>query len=116
MENTSMDLNNRFFVSEYYPEEVKEINHLKTFLENEPIYFKVEIVISFLRYHSLRNEWIEANPSLAKLITSGIIKMSRLEMLFASGNRSSQLLRSLEEYITRQLLRPSAFHAHSPVY
>jgi hypothetical protein len=32
--------------------------------------FKVEIIISFVKDHSLQQNWIAANPQLTKLVTS----------------------------------------------
>lgn len=46
--------------------------------------FKTEIILSFLKNHSLDKEWLNANPELAKLINSGTLPTSNIESLFDS--------------------------------
>src|SRR5688572_16074745 len=81
-----------------FPEVCEELSSIKETMLQEPVYFNVEILISFLKDHSLRTDWIEANPSFAKLITSGGLKISLLEGLFASGKKGSNFLTTLEDH------------------
>jgi hypothetical protein len=98
-------MNNEKFDSANYPNAMSELSALKRGISETPIYFKVEIIISFLKNHSLEVTWIDANPSLARMITSGFFKTSNLESIFDSGRNNSGFLNDYEEYIRKQLLK-----------
>ena len=73
-------------------------------LSNVAMYYNVEIIVSFLKNHCLKTTWIEANPALARMITSGFFKTSHLESLFESCRNNKVFLNDFEEYISRLLL------------
>lgn len=95
---------NEKFSPENYPKAFHELSVLNQGIAHVAIYFKVEIIISYLKDHSLKTDWVEANPALARLITSGFFKTSHLESLFESYRNNKVFLYDLEEYMSRLLL------------
>ena len=91
------------FSANDYPEVLKEIRILKAFLLNVPSLHRVEIIISFLKNHSLKTAWILENPKLTQLVVSGSCKTTTLEGLFEKFKNNKASLRHLEEYIDDRL-------------
>jgi hypothetical protein len=54
--------NNDVFNAGESADMVKELNALKERTAQIPLYFKTEIIISYLKNHSIKDDWIEANP------------------------------------------------------
>lgn len=65
--------------------------------------FKAEIIISFLKNHSLENEWITANPALTGLVKSGTLSGGNIESLFESSNSNPYFRKQMEDFITKGL-------------
>lgn len=97
-------MNNEKFDSANYPKAMSELSAIKRGTVDTPIYFKVEIIVSFLKNHSLQVAWVDANPSLTRMITSGFFKTSNLESIFDSGRNSKSFLKDYEEYLCNQIL------------
>lgn len=91
------------FSANDYPEVLKEIRILKAFLLNVPSIHRVEIIISFLKNHSLKTVWVLENPKLTQLVVSGSCKTTALEGLFEKFKNNKASLRHLEEYIDDRL-------------
>ena len=87
-----------------YPQAFHELSVLNQGISNVAMYYNVEIIVSFLKNHSLKTAWIEANPALTRMITSGFFKTSHLESLFESCRNNKAFLKDFEEYISKQLL------------
>jgi hypothetical protein len=87
-----------------HPMAIHELSALIQGLSQIAIYFKVEIIVSFLKNHCLKNDWIDANPALTRMITSGFFKTSHLEALFTSYRNNNIFIKDLESYIGKQLL------------
>ena len=68
-----------------------------------PINFKVEIIISFLKDHSLQNKWIDANPELTDLVTSQILFTGSIESLFDCCRSNPNFRQDLENYLRGKL-------------
>lgn len=98
-------MNDNKFDSANYPRAMCELSALKQGTTDTPVYFKVEIIISFLKNHSLEVAWIDANPSLTRMITSGFFKTAHLESIFDAGRNSEIFLKDYEAYISSQILR-----------
>jgi hypothetical protein len=64
-----------------------------------PLSFKSEILISFLKDHSVQNDWINANPKLAELVTSGGLFTGSIESLFESSRNNPGFRQELESYL-----------------
>lgn len=107
MSNTISNItikDNEHFIPANYPNAMSELSALRSGISDTLVYFKVEIIVSFLKNHSLQTVWIDANPALTRMITSGFFKTSQLESLFESGRNNDIFLRDLEEHIGKQLL------------
>lgn len=98
-------MNTEKFDSANYPRAMSELSALKQGISDTPVYFKVEIIVSFLKNHSLEVAWVDANPSLTRMITSGFFKTSNLESIFDYARNSVSFLKDYEEYISKQILR-----------
>ena len=70
--------NDKHFHELDYPEINLEIETLKQSLKNYPSNHQVDILISFLKYHSLKKEWVQINPVLCRDLTSGKITLKRI--------------------------------------
>ncbi|MGN6493150.1 MAG: hypothetical protein ACTHLE_14215 [Agriterribacter sp.] len=80
----------------FVAEELRIINE-KT--ESVSSVFKSDIIISFLKYHSLKRHWIDQNPQLTKMMTSGILLAVGTEALFASCINNPVFRQDLENYV-----------------
>lgn len=98
-------MNTEKFDSANFPSAMNELSALKRGISDAPIYFKVEIIVSYLKNHCLEVAWIDANPSLTRMITSGFFKTSNLESIFNFGSNNIIFLKSFEAYISNQLLK-----------
>jgi hypothetical protein len=65
--------------------------------------YKGEIIISFLKDHSVKNDWVNANPVFAGLITSRHFDTVHLESLFESCRINSEFTTKLEEFIRKNI-------------
>ena len=103
--NTAPIKDNEKFSPANYPRAFHELSVLNQGISNVAMYYNVEIIVSFLKNHSLKTTWIEANPALARMITSGFFKTSHLESLFESCRNNKVFLKDFEGYISKQLLK-----------
>jgi hypothetical protein len=87
-----------------YPNAIHELSVLNQGISDIAIYYNVEIIISFLKNHCLKTTWIDANPALTRMITSGFFKTSHLESLFESCRNNKVFLKDFEDHISKQLL------------
>jgi len=65
--------------------------------------FVAEIIVSFLKNHCLRCEWIAANPVLAQLVSSKSVRSDKIESLFESCQTNSVFSQELETYLKGKL-------------
>ena len=100
LKNKSEDI----FYENESPEMMKELSTLGKLAAHTPVYFKAEIIISFLKNHSLKNKWIEANPVLAELMISGSSITTHIESLFEFARNKKDFSLAYESYIKAQLL------------
>ena len=87
------------FSAEKYPEMAKELKTLKEAARQMPVYFKGEIVISYLKKRSVKREWIKANPELITFIRNYSSKTTHIESLFEFYRLRQATLNSYEKYI-----------------
>ena len=73
-------------------------------IKNIPHDFMAEIIVSFMKDHCLRCEWITANPQLAHLVTSRAVRSDKIESLFDDCRSNSVFSRQLETYVKGQLV------------
>jgi hypothetical protein len=67
-----------------------------------PPLFKVEILISFLKDHSVENNLTKANPVLTDLVTSGSLLKGNIESLFDSCRSNPAFREDLETYLKKE--------------
>jgi hypothetical protein len=84
------------------PEMKEELLFLNRKISNMPIYFKTEIIISYFKNHSIKNEWITANPELVRFLLSG--SFITIESLFNFCRLKPNYRRGFESYIKATLL------------
>ncbi len=84
-----------------------EVLMIKERTANLPAFFKAEILISFLKEHTLQNDWIKANPSLTDLVTSGSLFQGSIESLFESSQNNPVFRQTLEGYLQENFEAPT---------
>lgn len=87
------------FSVDRYPEMTKELTMLKEAAKQIPVYFKGEIIISYLKNHSIKSEWIKANPELITFIRGYSSKTAHIESLFEFYRLRIETLNIYEKYI-----------------
>jgi len=83
----------------HYPSIDDEILIIIEKTHSFPLNFKIEILISFLKDHSIQNKWIGANPELTKLVTSQTLFVGSIESLFDSCRNNPVFRKDLEAYL-----------------
>jgi hypothetical protein len=101
--NSTIIKDNEKFDPKNYPGAFQELSVLIQGIAHIAIYFKVEIIITYLKDHSLKTDWVEANPALSRMITSGFFKTLNLESLFESCRNNKVFLKDLEEHISMKI-------------
>ena len=82
---------------------VEEISIINKRIDTIPVHFQREIIISFLKDHSLQNIWINANPELTELVTSQTLFTGSIESLFDSCRDNPVFRQGLEDYLKEKL-------------
>jgi hypothetical protein len=90
------------FNPEYFSSINEEIDAINAQIEHLPVVFKPEIIVSFLKDHSLQNDWIKANPGLSALVTSGSLFTGNIESLFASSLNNPSYRQDFESYLMKE--------------
>lgn len=103
MNNTSENPETDYFSGSEHPEAFEEIKIMAQQVTNMPGTFKAEMLVSFLRDHSIKTDWLVGNDSLVRLITSGAMKMFRTERLFELNGKNKPFIADLENCIRGQL-------------
>jgi len=91
------------FNSDDYPTMVAELTLMLKDLHQVPIYFKKDIIISYLKDHSVRTEWIEAKQNLVKILRSGGLATAHLEKKFEGCRWNTPFRTDLERYIKARI-------------
>lgn len=94
---------NASFQEQLYPNVTREMDDLKKRLHEIKSAQKTAIVISLLKDHCIKTEWLDANKQLVTLLTSGSLPTSHLESLFISCKENANFTAGLETYITTKL-------------
>jgi hypothetical protein len=87
----------------YYPNMMNELVALKEAIAHLPSSSRAEIIISYLRGHSINNSFIDDNPKLVAVITSNMHPTHHIEGLFESCKQNKTFLKSYEEYLRASL-------------
>lgn len=87
------------FTEARYPEVAKEVADLHLALAGAEEVLKVEMVISFVRHHRLKTEWLTQNREVARMLTSGSPRISNIESLFNASRNNVRFTDDLEGYL-----------------
>jgi hypothetical protein len=86
------------------PEMREELLTLNGKITDMPVYFKADIVISYLKNHSIKNEWIKAHPELVTFLLQDGFVSKHIEALFDFCRLKPGYRDSFESYIKKTLL------------
>jgi len=90
------------FDPEYFSSINEEVMIINTKTEHLPFSFRSEIIVSFLKDHSLQEDWAKANPGLTALVTSGSLFTGNIEALFESCRNNPGYRQDLETYLLKR--------------
>jgi len=91
----------------YFSSVNEEIISIKKQIELLPVLFRSEIIVSFLKNHSIRNDWKKANPDLVTLAASGTLFSGSIEALFSSCINNPGYHQDLENYLMGEFAEAS---------
>ena len=94
------------FKSENFPLINVEVTAINEKTLHAPLFYKDEIIISFLKDHSLHYDWINANPELTELVTSGEMFTGSIESLFEACRNNPGFREDLEQHLTERFATP----------
>lgn len=115
MNTLSIIEESNYFSALEHPEAFGEIKVMAHQVADIPGNYKPEMLISFLRDHSLKTEWLDGNELLVRLITSGSMKAYQTERLFQQRRASKLFIADLETCIRGQLSTCQSDQAHKRV-
>jgi hypothetical protein len=87
-----------------FPAVADEVRSINEKINNYSPSLKVEILISFLKDHSLDEDWISANPGLTEFITSGTLLTGGIEALFDSSKNNPAFSEEFEKYLIKEFI------------
>lgn len=91
------------FESFNYPQIEQDLDQINQSSYNVPQILKAEILISFTKNHSLKNEWISTNPKFAELVTTGDLPTGNIASLFDSSINNSLFQKQFERYVQMKM-------------
>ena len=87
----------------YFLKVEDEVNDLMTLISGNPGPFAELIILSYLKFRSLKTEWVDANPVLSGIMTDGCSTTSHMESLFESSRANPRFTREFEDYIRMRI-------------
>ena len=91
------------FDAEIYPDVVREIKGIAHASACVAGRFKSQIVLSFLRDHSIKSDCFVGNDSFVEMIIGGSLKVRCIEALFEVSRGNEKFINDLESYIDCEL-------------
>ena len=91
-----------------YPSLTEEITMINNKTQAVPGHFKADIIVSFLKDHSIQTSWVASNPHLARLVASKELFSGTIESLFESCKDNPGFVENLELYLKERLSGVSA--------
>lgn len=85
-----------------FPQIEKDLDVLVTSMAKLPSLQNKDMLLSFVRDHSMNSDWVSANPVLAEMISTNTLPVKNLETLFASCRQNLPFRLQLEEYIAQR--------------
>jgi hypothetical protein len=90
------------FVPYEYPQIEEDLDSLVASMAKMPSSQNTEMLLSFVKDHQMRSDWVNANQELAEMICTKSLPIKNLEALFASSSKNLSFRRQLEAYITEK--------------
>jgi len=87
------------FTPSHFPQLEESLEQVIEQLAKEPEIPKAEMVLAFVKGHSINSQQAKDHPELAKMILSGSLPLKVMEELFESGINNLLFRKGLEEYI-----------------
>jgi hypothetical protein len=87
-----------------FPAVADEVRGINEKINSYSPSLKAEILIPFLKNHSLEEDWISANPAISKFITSGAPFTSAIEALFDSCIDNPIFREGFEKYLVEEFV------------
>jgi hypothetical protein len=86
-----------------FPNVVSELELLKEGLSHLPDIHKDDILISYLKDHSVKVDWTNDNPKIMETISNGSLITSHLQWLFESCQTHERFTADFEYFIKKSL-------------
>jgi hypothetical protein len=87
------------FVASEFMELQTSIRHVISQLPIDPHDCTTDMILSFVKEHSINSRQVEDHPELANRISSGSLSLQVMEELFEASRRNPLFRKQLEEYI-----------------
>lgn len=91
------------FSPNLFPSLDKDIGLIKEKLNGINNTYAIEIIMSFARDHSIKNDWAKENPEVTKLVVNKKIPIGVLEQLFKRSKDNFTFRKDFEEYLLGKL-------------
>jgi hypothetical protein len=91
------------FDSSNFPQIRQDLDQINETSIDVPQLLKSEILISFTKNHSLKNEWISNNPKFAQLLTTGELPVANIASLFEASSKNSLFQKQFELYLQQRI-------------
>ena len=91
------------FQPDDYPKVLTELEEINSEIAGLPAIHKGDIIISYLKDHSLNKTWLSANPAVTELLNSGRFVTANLKSLFECCQVNDQFSEAFEEYIRKNI-------------
>ena len=95
------------FNEENYPKVAQQLTVLKDAITPLPAEHRAEIIISYLKWHSIKTEFAEANPRLTEVMVSNTYATDHIEGLFGACKEHKVFQQGFEAHLAKRLLRSS---------
>lgn len=89
------------FVPGYFIKAEDELKTLLAAIAGHHGPFTELIVLSYLKFRSLKTEWIDANPWLSAFMTANTCSTGHMESLFVSSKDNTEFSREYEDHIRK---------------
>ena len=99
---------NETFKEENFPKVQEELAALKEAAGFLPAAHRAEMIISYIKSHSLKTGFIEDNPRLAEMMSSNRQTTGHIEALFDSCKEHKTFLQDFEKHLNKELSLPPA--------
>lgn len=100
--NFTIDQHQKFDPSDF-PSFKLELNKLRTKMQEYPKQNAVDIITSFAKDHSLKNEWYVNNPNLCKDVANQEIRLKEIENIFSRSKTNPDFQQDLQNYLQAEL-------------